>query len=98
MTPATTVYFASTAKIISSVVTLRLVEQLKFDLDSHQALVEVLPELKLGNDQPISKVFDGRDSEGKLKIRDAKLGITLRHLLEHTSGLGYRFADPTLAE
>lgn len=98
MTPSTTVFYASMGKAISSVVALTLVEKTGFDLDSHEALVKVLPELKLRNGKGISTVFDGRDVEGKLKTREAEEGITLRHLLDHTSGLGYKFFDPTLAE
>lgn len=67
-------------------------------IDSHAELVKVLPELKLGSGGDISRVFDGRGENGKLKTREAIVGVTLRHLLEHTSGLGYKSFDPTLAK
>lgn len=98
MTPDTTIWFASMSKQINSVVVLMLVEKMGFDINSHGALVEILPELKLGNSLDISKVLDGRDAEGKLKVKDAEGGITFAHSLDQSSGLGYSFVHPSLVE
>lgn len=93
MTLDTVVWMASMSKALTSLTALVLVEEHSFDLDSHDALVQLLPELALHNSRPISKIFDGKDEEGKWKLRDAEVGITLRHLLTHTSGLGYEFTS-----
>jgi methyl acetate hydrolase len=55
-------------------------------LDDHDALLKVLPELRVGGGHMVTKVLLGIDgerrSEGEaaLKLRDAKNGITLRQL------------------
>lgn len=51
----------------------------------------------------ITKIFEGfgpvgRDGKKELKLRDAKKGCTLRHLLTHTNGLGYYFNQAGMLE
>ena len=66
----------SMTKIVTSIAAMQLVEQGKVELD--QDLSELLPEMaKI----PILQ------QDGKLV--EAKVGITLRHLLTHTAGFGY---------
>ena len=93
MTLDTVAWMASMSKAFTSLTALILVEKHGFDLDSHEALVQLLPELALHNGRPVSKIFDGKDEEGNWKLRDAEIGVTLRHLLTHTSGLGYEFTS-----
>ena len=76
---------ASMTKAITSVAAMQLVEQGRLTLD---ALIEaVLPEL--ANPQ----VITGFDDAGTATLRPAARPITLRHLLTHTSGLGYAFVS-----
>ncbi|GAA5891455.1 hypothetical protein JCM5296_006539 [Sporobolomyces johnsonii] len=92
LTLDTTIWPASAAKPFVSLAVLQLVERNGFDLDSHEELVKVLPEL--GKDFPGSKVwkiFDGKNENGGWKYKDATVGITLRHLLSHTSGFTAHF-------
>ncbi|KAK4702750.1 hypothetical protein P7C70_g3470, partial [Phenoliferia sp. Uapishka_3] len=89
----TTLWMASMSKSAVSLAALVLVERESFDMDSNAKLAEVLPELKLGNGESLDKIFDGKDEKGEWKTRSAKVGITLRHLLLHTSGLGYFFTS-----
>ncbi|GAA6038571.1 hypothetical protein JCM8097_004637 [Rhodosporidiobolus ruineniae] len=88
----TTIWLASTSKTLVSLAALVLVERDGFDLDSHEELVKVVPEL--GKGYPGSRVwelFDGKDENGEWRFKQAQKGITLRHLLTHTSGFAYDF-------
>ncbi|GAA5902033.1 serine hydrolase domain-containing protein [Sporobolomyces salmoneus] len=88
----TIIWPASAAKPFVSLLVLILVEKNGIDLDSHEELVKFLPEL--GKDWPgtrIWKVIDGKDENGEYKYRDAKVGITLRHLLTHSIGSSLHF-------
>ena len=72
----TIVWPASAAKFMVSLIVLIIVEREKFDLDSHEELVKVIPEL--GKDWPgtrIWKIIDGEDENGEYKYRDAKVGM-----------------------
>ena len=60
---------------------MQLVERGKLSLDAPAA--DVVPELATKG------VLDGFDASGKAITRKPKRPITLRHLLTHTSGLGY---------
>lgn len=98
MTLSTTIWMASKSKAVASIAALICVEKFldsngndgkKFDMESHEALSAILPELDVTNDTLMTNmIFDGKDSTGKYKFRRAKVGITLRHLLTHTSGYG----------
>ena len=78
---------ASMTKPVTSVAIMQLYEQ---------------GELKL--DDPVSKYLPGFDklqvitqfnaADGSLQTRPAKNVMTLRHLLTHTSGIGYGFTNP----
>jgi methyl acetate hydrolase len=75
----------SCTKLITSLAALQLIEQGKIQLDD--AASKYVPEI---SNIP---VFDGKDSDGKLKTRNAKGEITIRHLFTHTSGFTYDFFD-----
>lgn len=79
---------ASMTKAVVSVAALRLVEQGRLSLDG--PIGDVLPDLA---DPPVIDGFDG----DKARLRPASRKITLRHLLTHTSGLGYDFVQADLA-
>jgi methyl acetate hydrolase len=62
---------------------------------------------KLRLDDPVSKYLDGFDSlqvitkfnqaDGTYETRPARRPMTIRHLLTHTSGIGYAFSNLTVA-
>jgi methyl acetate hydrolase len=66
----------------------------------------LLEQGKLTLDDPVSKHLTGFDklqvltkfneADGTYESRPAKKVMTLRHLLTHTSGIGYGFSSPTL--
>ena len=81
MTTDTVVWIASMTKAITGACAMQLVEQGRLSLD--RDIADVLPEL--GRVQ----VLDGFDAGGAPRLRAPKRGITLRHLLTHTSGHAY---------
>lgn len=83
-------WIASCTKLLASIALLQLVEQGKADLDSEEQIEKYVPELtKL----PIASIDEETDG---IKLRARKNKITLRHLLSHTSGLGYSFFSDVL--
>jgi CubicO group peptidase (beta-lactamase class C family) len=86
MTLDTRFRIASMTKPITSVAVLMLYEEGRFQLDD--PIARFLPEF--ANE----RVFTGVDAGGALVTEPAKEPITIRHLLTHTSGLGYVF-DPS---
>jgi CubicO group peptidase (beta-lactamase class C family) len=79
---------ASMTKAITSTAALQLVEQGKFTIED--PVEKYLPQFaKL----PVFESFDS--ATGNYKLRPAARPVTVRHLLTHTSGLGYPFTDPT---
>jgi methyl acetate hydrolase len=78
---------ASMTKAITSVAAMQLVEEGRLQLDDPAD--KYLPELaKLS-------MFEAFDSKtGAYKVKPATKPLTVRHLLTHTSGLGYNFTSP----
>src|SRR5438270_9820978 len=82
---------ASMTKAITSTAAMQLVEQGKFALED--PVEKYLPEMaKL----PVFDSFDART--GNYHLHLAAKPITVRHLLTHTSGLGYPFTSATLRD
>jgi methyl acetate hydrolase len=71
------------------------------------AIMMLLEEGKLRLDDPVSKYLTGFDNlqvitkfneqDGTYETRPAKRAMTVRHLLAHTSGIGYAFCNPMVA-
>ena len=67
----------------------------------------LLEQGKLQLDDPVSKYLSGFDNlkvitkfneaDGTYETRPAKRAMTIRHLLTHTSGIGYAFCNPIVA-
>lgn len=69
-------WLASASKAAVSLVTLQLAERHQIDLDSHEKLCTVVPELRKGwEGSQVWKLFDGKDSKGEWKFREAKEGM-----------------------
>ncbi|HKE82513.1 MAG TPA: serine hydrolase domain-containing protein [Vicinamibacterales bacterium] len=91
MTKDTIFNMASMTKPITSVAIMMLVDEGKLKLDDDVA--RYLPKYK--SPVVISKY---NDADASYETRPAKRPITIRHLLTHTSGLGYGFANPMLTK
>lgn len=71
------------------------------------AIMMLLEQGKLALDDPVSNYLPGFDklrvitkfglADGTYETRPAKRTMTLRHLLTHTSGIGYGFCNPIVA-
>jgi methyl acetate hydrolase len=71
------------------------------------AIMMLLEESKLQLDEPVSRFLSGFDNlqvitkfdeaDGTYETRPAKRAMTVRHLLTHTSGIGYAFCNPVVA-
>jgi CubicO group peptidase (beta-lactamase class C family) len=85
----TTMWIASCTKLMTAISVLQCVERGLLDLDADVA--SVLPEWK---DAVLLKGFE--EGSGKPILETAKQGLNLRHLLTHSSGLGYIPFDPRL--
>lgn len=75
------IWIASMTKAITGAAAMQMVERGKLSLDGPAA--DVLPEIAT------KEVLVGIEADGTVKTRPAKRPITLRHLLTHTSGMGY---------
>jgi methyl acetate hydrolase len=82
--PDTMIWIASMTKAIVSVAALQLVEQGGLELE--QPVADVLPAF---GELQVLEGFDGDAPRLRPPVRQA----TIRHLLTHTSGLGYWFAN-----
>jgi methyl acetate hydrolase len=82
---------ASMTKPVTSVAIMMLVDEGKLTLDDDVA--KYLPKWK--NPLVIAKF---NDADASFETRPAKRAITIRHLLTHTSGIGYGFSSPTLTK
>ncbi len=81
---------ASMTKAVTSAAAMQLVERGLLSLDD--AIDPVLPELANPD------ILTGFDDNGNAQTRPAENAITLRHLLTHTSGLGYAFTSADMAK
>src|SRR5438105_3345911 len=80
---------ASMTKPITSVAALMLVDEGKLGLDD--PVEKYLPEF---HPQVITDVDVAK---GTYRLRPATRPVTVRHLMTHTSGIGYSWSDPRLA-
>jgi len=91
MTKDTIFNMASMTKPITSTAIMILVDEGKLKLDDEVA--KYLPTWK--DPQVISKF---NEADASFETRPAKRQITIRHLLTHTSGIGYGFSSPMLTK
>src|SRR5262245_42914794 len=82
------IWIASMTKAVTGAAAMQLVERGKLTLDGPAS--DVVPELAT------KRVLEGFDAAGRAIARPPKRPITLRHLLTHTSGLGYDTWNPDL--
>jgi len=75
------IWIASMTKAVTAAAAMQLVERGELSLDGPAS--DIVPELAARG------VLEGFDASGKAITRKPKRPITLRHLLTHTSGLGY---------
>jgi CubicO group peptidase (beta-lactamase class C family) len=75
------IWIASMTKAVTAAAAMQLVERGKLSLDAPAA--DVLPEIGAKG------VLEGFDASGQAITRKPARPVTLRHLLTHTSGLGY---------
>ncbi len=89
MTTGTVMWIASMTKAVTATAVMQLVERGELDLDEPLGpLVPYLGEVE---------VLDGFEADGTPRLRPPARPVTARHLLTHTAGFGYDFADATLA-
>ncbi|MEH6791423.1 serine hydrolase domain-containing protein [Parasphingorhabdus sp.] len=81
---------ASMTKAVTSVAAMQLVERGLLSLDD--PIGAVLPELARPD------LLKGFDPDGQPVVEPASKPITLRHLLTHSSGLGYSFTSADMAK
>jgi len=96
----------ATARRMSTDVIFRLMSMTK--VVTSVAAMQLVERGRLGLDDPVETylpsfarlwVFDSFESEsGDYRLRRATARVTLRHLLTHTSGLGYAFTSPILRD
>jgi CubicO group peptidase (beta-lactamase class C family) len=79
--PDSVIWIASMTKAVTAVAAMQLVERRKLSLDGPAS--DVVPELATKG------VLEGFGKDGQAITRKPRRPITLRHLLTHTSGLGY---------
>jgi methyl acetate hydrolase len=91
MTKDTIFNMASMTKPVTSVAIMMLVDDGKLKLDDEVA--KYLPKWK---DPVVISKFN--EADASYETRPAKRPITIRHLLTHTSGIGYGFASPMLTK
>ena len=91
MTKDTIFNMASMTKPITSVAIMMLVDEGKLKLDDEVA--KYLPKYK---DPVVISRFN--EADASYETRPARRPITIRHLLTHTSGIGYGFASPMLTK
>ena len=82
---------ASMTKAVTSAAIMMLADEGKLKVDDEVG--KYLPKYK---DPLVISTFN--DADASYETRPAKRQITIRHLLTHTSGIGYSFSSPTLAK
>jgi CubicO group peptidase (beta-lactamase class C family) len=82
-------WIASMTKAITGAAVMQLVERGKLSLDTPAA--DIVPEIAK------KQVLVSIGADGAIKTRPPKRPITLRHLLTHTSGMGYDTWDADIA-
>ena len=75
------IWIASMTKAITGAAAMQLVERGKLSLDTPAG--DVVPEIAT------KQILESIGADGTVKTRPARRPITLRHLLTHTSGMGY---------
>jgi methyl acetate hydrolase len=81
MSPDAVFWLASCTKLVTSIAALQCIERGALTLDDPLgSLVQAADDLQ---------VLDGFDGTGRPLLRKPRNAVTLRHLLTHTSGLGY---------
>jgi CubicO group peptidase (beta-lactamase class C family) len=91
MTKDTIFNIASMTKAVTSAAVMMLIDEGTLKLDDEVA--KYLPKYK--SPLVISRF---NDADASYETRPAKRPITIRHLLAHTSGIGYGFSSPTLTK
>jgi len=91
MKPDTIFRIASMTKPVTTVAVMMLVEAGKVSLDDPAS--KYVPSFK---DRPVISSFDA--ATGAYQTRPAKREVTIRHLLTHTSGVGYGWSSPIVAK
>ena len=89
MPPDAIFRIASMTKPVTSVAIMMLVDAGKVKLDD--PVSKYLPEFK---GRPVIAQFN--EADATYTTRPAKREITIRHLMTHSSGLGYAFTNPTI--
>jgi methyl acetate hydrolase len=89
MSPDTIVWIASMTKAITAAAAMQLVEQGKLSLDA--PIAAVLPQLAK------VQVLEGFAADGTPNLRPARVPLTLRHLLTHSSGFVYDMWNADMA-
>lgn len=84
---------ASCTKLFTAVSAMQCVERGQLSLDS--PINNILPEF---NEEPLNQIITGFDTDSKPQYKPASSAITLRHLLTHSSGIGYSGMDPMLVQ
>jgi len=82
---------ASMTKPVTTVAAMQLLEQGRFSLEDPAE--KYLPELA---HLSVFETFDPKT--GAYTVRPARKKVTIRHLLTHTSGLGYNFTSPIVRD
>ncbi|KAF7972555.1 hypothetical protein HWV62_17768 [Athelia sp. TMB] len=90
LTLESTFWIASCTKLLTTIACMQCVEQGLLSLDSSDDVAKLLPEYA----EP--EILTGFDDQGKPVLKRAKNSITLRHMLSHSSGMGYDFATHKL--
>ncbi|KAF7978978.1 hypothetical protein HWV62_44231 [Athelia sp. TMB] len=88
MTLDSVFWIASCTKLMTAIAVLQCVERGLFALDSSSDVARLLPEYAA------PEIVTAFDEHGKPIMKAASSGITLRHLLTHTSGMGYDTRGP----